>query len=351
MEYLFHYTKETHIDDILNKQTLLINNIDQTNDPYENKIFDTYNDNETHRIIIADHDNLIIDQIGSIDISDDSDELYKSYTDSGFDYSYDLDDVSFYEKRIYSETLENTINERIIEKMNGIDDNNQQHYFQHYTNMKNRITKTISFSIGEYNKKAINENNRPGYLYPRMWAQYGNNSRGICLVFKKDKLINDMRKQLSSDFHIFANHIKYIDILSENRKREISDLIKHRNKIFKHPNKHKRDMLVNNMIKHIDKYFFTKDNDWKGEREFRILIINKTHNNDIKPKIIRLDMSKVLHCVVLGENFLYRNDDEEQIDTEKELDTIKYICRNKKIGLNIIKRDIYRSKYILEKIS
>jgi hypothetical protein len=216
--------------------------------------------------------------------------------------------------------------------------------------MKNRITKTLSFSIGEFNNNIINENNRPGYLYPRMWAQYGNKSKGVCFVLKKDILINNIKTKLSSDFEIFANLIKYIDILNENHAKNMSNLIRHRNKIFKHPNQYKRRMLIKNMIDNVDKYFFVKDKDWEGEHEFRILIINKQYNTDINPKIIELDMPRVLHCVVLGENFGYRNENEEQIDMEKELYSIKYNCQKMKIGLYILKRDKYRSKYILEKI-
>jgi hypothetical protein len=282
MEYLFHYTNENNIDNILKKQTLLFNNIYLTNDPYENKIFDLFDYKEMNKNI------------------------------------------------------------NITEK--------QKFYFQHYTNMKNRIIKTISFCIGDYNNKTINENNRPAYLYPRMWAQYGNNSKGICLVFDKKKLLNYIEKQLSFDFYIFANPIKYLDIFDLNHVNEIEKLIKNRNRIFKHPNPYKREMLVNNMIDNIDKYFFIKDEDWAGEHEFRILIINKAHNNEIGPKKIKLDMSKVLHCVVLGENFVYRNEEEEQINSEKKISIIRSICKNKKIGLNIIKRDIYRSRYKLEKI-
>ena len=253
MEYLFHYTNENNIDNILKKQTLLFNNIYLTNDPYENKIFDLFDYKEMNK--------------------------------------------------------------------NIIDNEKQRFYFQHYTNMKNRIIKTMSFCMGDYNNKTITEDNRPAYLYPRMWAQYGNNSKGICLVFDKKKLLNHIEKQLSFDFNI-----------------------------FKHPNPYKREMLVNNMIDNIDKYFFIKDKDWAGEHEFRILIINKAHNNEIGPKKIKLDMSKVLHCVVLGENFVYRNEEEEQINSEKKISIIRSICKNKKIGLNIIKRDIYRSRYKLEKI-
>jgi hypothetical protein len=351
MEYLFHYTKEENIQHILVNQTLKFNNIDKTNDPYENKMFDTYDKREEYGIseYNNDDDDSVLNQLDDTDILGEKDSLYDAFS-NGNNYSDYMDNNSSYENYFYSEELEEEINKKIKEKIDEEDPNEDQAlFFQRFANMKNRIIKTISFSFGEFNKK-ISENKRPGYFYPRMWAQYGNKSRGICLVFYKDKLIKEINKQLSSDFHIFANPINYIDILNEAHVKEMSELIKKRNRIFGHPNQDKRRMLVNNMIKNINKYFFTKDNDWKGEQEFRILIINKQFNNDIEPKIIKLNMSRLLHCVVLGENFFYRNENEEQIDNKKELNLIKNICKKMNISLYIIRRNIYRSKYILKLI-
>ena len=347
MEYLFHYTNEKKINDILVNQTLKINNIDKTNDPYENKMFDTYDKKEIFEIPEYD-DESIQDQLDDIDISDEKDKLYEAYSNSN--NLYDLDNNSSYENNFYSKKLEEEREKKLDEKSNEEEQGEAQaRYFQEFTNFKNRITKTISFSMGEFND-TISENKRPGYFYPRMWAQYGNKSKGICLVFKKDELIQEINRQLTSDFHIFTKPINYIDILNEDHVKKMSELIKKRNIIFKHPSQKKEEMLVNNMKKNIDKYFFTKDNDWEGEKEFRILIINKPSNNDIKEKIIKINMSELLHCVVLGENFFYRNDEEEQINIEKEMNLIKYICKNLKINLYIIKRNIYRSKYFIELI-
>jgi hypothetical protein len=231
------------------------------------------------------------------------------------------------------------------------DDDLQTFYFKNYTNMKNRIVKTISFSIGEFDKK-ITGNNRPGYIYPRMWSQYGDNSRGVCFVFDKDLLIKELQLKLKSDFEIFYDNIEYIDIFDNNHSQNISNLIKNRNKeIFtynKDPNK--RKLLVKDMQENIHQYFFVKDRDWEEEREFRILIINKINNNDTEPKLIKLNMSKILKYIILGENYGYRNEDEEQVDLKRMINIIYSNCKKKNINLFLIKRDLYRSKYILEKI-
>jgi len=348
MDYLFHYTNEKNIEFILKNQTLLFNNIDKTNDPYENKMFDTYDKNEEREFNKNDDNNLYIDQLTKKYISGEKDRLYKVYSNDD-DFSFDLDNNSYYENCLYSEKLEDKIYKNIEKNLDEMDNDHQAFYFKSFTNMKNRITKTISFSTGEFNK-SIGDNNRPGYFYPRMWAQYGNKSKGVCFVFKKNELLKTIKEKLSSDFDIFAKPIIYTDILDINHVDNMTNLIKQRNKIFRHPSQKKEAMLINNMIKNVDDYFFTKDKDWEGEHEFRILIINKPGNKDINHKIIKLNMSKVLHSVVLGENFIYRNENEEQINAEKELNSVKYLCKKMNIRLYFIIRNNYRSKYILNSI-
>lgn len=285
-EYLFHYTKEYNILKILKEETLLVNNIDKTNDPYENKKLDFFD----------------IKEIRNVDDQDD-------FTD---------------ERRFY---------------------------FKNLNNMKNRIIKSISFSQGSYNEEVLNSTNRPGYLYPRMWAQYANNSQGACFVFKKKELIEEITSSLEFNFYVLNDSVEYVDVIEEAYVKQLTNLIKLRNKtIFGHGNNNKRKMIVNEIIKNYKTYYFTKDKDWEGEKEYRFLIINKLGNNKIDPELVKIDMSKVLHCIVLGENFLYRNDDDQPIYPSTEIGIIKSICMKKNIGLKVIKRDIYRSGYSLDNI-
>jgi hypothetical protein len=319
MNYLFHYTKETYIDDILKNQTLLANNIYRTNDPYENKKFDMYESKE------VDHFKM------------DNDE-----TDMNFGHNISYEDIE------YSEEYEDALSEKIKNKLDEIEWNRRDFYFRNFTNMKNRKTRTISFCNGTFMKE-IDENNRPGYFYPRMWAQYGNNSRGVCIVFKKNQLINSIKKQLSNEYEIFCGDIEYINILKKSHIQMISQLIKKRNKkVFGNKISEKWPLLLGDMKEHYHEYFFIKDEDWLGEHEYRIVLVNKQKNNSIDHLIIKFDMSKILECVVLGENYTYRNEDEEEIDTDKSIRYIKSLCKRYNIKLLKLNRDIYRSKYQVE---
>jgi hypothetical protein len=320
MEYLFHYTKEIHINDILKNQTLLINNIYKTNDPYENKKFDMYESKE------LDHFNI---------------------NNAETDYGIHPIHIS-YEDIEYSEKYEEDLPNLIKNKLDEIECNQKDFYFKNLTNMKNRKTRTISFCNGIFVKK-IDENNRPGYFYPRMWSQYGNNSRGICIVLKKNQLINAIRKQLSDKYEIFYGDIEYTNILKKSHAQMISQLIIKRNKkTFRNKIPKKWPLLLDDIKENFHEYFFIKDEDWLGEHEYRIVLINKPRNNFIDPLIVKFDMSKILECVVLGENYTYRNEDEEEVNVDKSIGYIKSLCKEHNIKLLKLNRDIYRSKYQVE---
>jgi hypothetical protein len=289
-KYLFHYTKAETLKKILSEQTLLFNNINKTNDPYENKILDTFR-----------RDELFPNEIISLRSDDES-----------YDINSELDTQDF--------------------------------YFQHYTDMKNRIVKVICFSKGQFQIRKISRKIRLGYLHPRMWAQYGNNSKGACMVFNKEKLVKAIRKTLEQDFYIFDNEITYVDIFDTLHIDEITKLIKKRNHdVFKSKEKKKRNPLVKNMIENIEIYFFRKDIDWADENEYRILIINNEHNSDIEPKIINIDIKRMLEYVILGECFEYKENNNIKNITSQ----ICSLCKKNNIKLYQLDRDIYRAKYII----
>ena len=52
---------------------------------------------------------------------------------------------------------------------------------------------------------------RPSFYLPRMWAQYGENHKGVCFIFDKAKLIKKITKELNN--HYFIKHGKIIPFL------------------------------------------------------------------------------------------------------------------------------------------
>lgn len=280
-EYLFHYTRAENYRKILDEHTILLNNINKTNDPYENKKFDFFDVSEIRK------DN----------------EVYEG-------------------------------------------DEQQRWFFSQLNRIKNRIIKSLSFSQGVYNFKNLNEKNRPGYFLPRMWAQYGDNSKGVCFVFDKEKILKKLKNALETNYYFFSDSIEYKDITETAYSSLLEKIIKQRRRdVFGHKNADKQELMTKNIIDHIHDYYFVKDSDWSGENEFRIIIINKKGNSKTEPELIKIEMKDTLECVIIGENFgLVEKEDYYEIDT-KQLDIIRSLCMKHNVSLKKIDRDIYRSKY------
>jgi len=318
MEYLFHYTKPKNALKIIRDKTLLFNNINKTNDPYENKIFDMH---------IKPPDNTFDDE-------DIEDFLPK-----------DKRVLPHYEEMEYSEEREEEFIRDSERKINNINEDYLPIYFQQLNNLKNGIVKTISFSTGTYYLDNIYNKGRTGYLYPRMWAQYGKNSTGVCVVFKKDELIKKVTKELENNYDIFFDKIDYVDIFNNKHALEINNLIKSRNYIvFRNYKGDKRELLVENIKKNYKLYFFRKDNDWIGENEYRILILNKKNNNDFKKKIISINIS-CIKAVFFGENADIKKD----YINNKNISLLMDACKGK-IAMYKLERDFHKGKYIIKKI-
>lgn len=54
----------------------------------------------------------------------------------------------------------------------------------------------------------------PGYCHPRMWDQYAEKHRGLCLVFDGAKLETRIRRELGGKSQIFHGRVSYVDFMS-----------------------------------------------------------------------------------------------------------------------------------------
>lgn len=106
-----------------------------------------------------------------------------------------------------------------------------------------------------------------GFAKPRMWAQYGRNHTGVCLVFKKSRLLEKMREQFPS-MSLMAGPVSY-------RNRLVTrDLTWHEFMIDMHrwelcgPSDYAREHIT----KHYQALFFEKLNDWRDENEWRAIL-------------------------------------------------------------------------------
>ena len=132
---------------------------------------------------------------------------------------------------------------------------------------------------------------RSGYGHPRMWSQYADNHRGVCLVLDLTRL----QQEISTQFQIYPTHHGPVSYLSSvyaprtagtDRAYDLTYL---------------EDLLVdykpfvdNHVAQNFRVLFFTKHSDWQDEWEYRWVM----RKDDGKP--VLLSVSNCLKAVILG---------------------------------------------------
>lgn len=156
-------------------------------------------------------------------------------------------------------------------------------------NVRNR-TNNIRNEISQYRANhykfvsfCTSTNESPGYMKPRMWAQYGDNQKGICLAFDKTKLIKKSR----AHFHIvYPEMISYHNLEDDLRNLGIN---------FNNTDDSVH-FAVNFINKHKSILLFSKPADFKDEKEFRI--IAKSSGNDAY-----IDIRDSIVAIIAGDRF------------------------------------------------
>jgi hypothetical protein len=323
MEYLFHYTSFNTLKLILENNTLLFNNINKVNDPYESKSFD-WGDIELEK------DSILYTELEQEEALEDEQEI-KEMEDEEAEYFRDkfrtknyeasdeeLPELAFDDGPEYPDE-ENDENDENDE--NEEQEAHEQLIFNYYSKrkyneVKNRLVKTTCFCEGICNnmddyEKSIPEK-RPGFFYPRMWAQYGGKSTGCCIIFNKEKL-KDLFSKLSDDYFIFDKAIEYFDILTVEHKKNINETS------VNLPENLNKNAILDHLTKNVYLFYFCKDINWRDENEYRFLIINKINNDNKDP--LYMGIEDAIEYIVLGENNYY------------DLGTIKDKCINNNIIL------------------
>lgn len=116
-----------------------------------------------------------------------------------------------------------------------------------------------------------------------MWAHYGDNHKGVCLVFDRDKLINLLKK---SDNGLYLDQPDEI-IYSSTKPKSIAIS----------GNEDIKDFVKNNS----DEILFTKNEVWGYEKEFRLVYI--PNKEKISNKDLFIDnISDALEAIFIGGN-------------------------------------------------
>ncbi|MEX1013536.1 MAG: DUF2971 domain-containing protein [Candidatus Paceibacterota bacterium] len=125
---------------------------------------------------------------------------------------------------------------------------------------------------------------------PKMWAHYGQNHEGICLVFNKKRLNHEIRESLNKE--IWSKEIDYSEKeISISKKSPYSISI---------INKNKKEEILKHLDDHYEELLFRKKKDWESEKEFRWAFFEKE-------EISLIEFKDSLVAVVLGGNELSKD--------------------------------------------
>jgi Protein of unknown function (DUF2971) len=129
-----------------------------------------------------------------------------------------------------------------------------------------------------------------GYMHPRMWAQYSENHKGVCLILDRTKLITSFQEH-GNRGSLYWGEVSYVDRAPRTAKVldyetiQIGDAINA--SIFSHVTKYAREL------------FFRKNVDWRDEAEYRFLMVQR----EIDGLPLYVDIGTALNGVVVGSEF------------------------------------------------
>ncbi|HEY2719676.1 MAG TPA: DUF2971 domain-containing protein [Solirubrobacteraceae bacterium] len=157
-----------------------------------------------------------------------------------------------------------------------------------------QTTKVLSFTLDRRLVPGVSPDHAWGYSRPRMWEQYAENHRGVCLAFARAFLDIQVLAQLRAiTDDAFAGEVTYSDTpLPGNTAARSLDAtrlqVKGDGDIARGLRAHLRD--------HVTELFFRKLEDWKTEEEFRYVLLDDDGDEVIVP-------AAGLRAVIVGDRF------------------------------------------------
>ncbi len=128
-----------------------------------------------------------------------------------------------------------------------------------------------------------------GYSHPRMWAQYGFNHSGVCLIFNKNILRVSIYHDVNHIGQIYEGPVRYRD--PDGKMKEYSLSCKLIDKLGE------EDFIKQYFEKNHKALFFTKLKDWQSELEYRWVLLGKDSSYEY------FSIISALEGIVLGADF------------------------------------------------
>ena len=130
----------------------------------------------------------------------------------------------------------------------------------------------------------------------RMWEQYGQDHAGVCLVFERDKLVEEVGNNLVREGSYWCDSVEYTLAgfgTANGAAISLNDF-------------HDDDSLADDVAIHVQRhykdFFFLKTLDWATEYEYRF-VWNPAADELPEPPIHHVSYGDALRWVVVGEKF------------------------------------------------
>lgn len=141
-----------------------------------------------------------------------------------------------------------------------------------------RKIKIVCFSTDDirYEKTEL-LNFAKGFYKPRMWAQYGDTNKGVCLIFNREILTEQIKKQLAEKGELLCGNVLYESCEQTDDKWQIQNRMDiNSSAVYLQKFQDDFNAAMQNQIKtYANTYFFHKHEDWKAESEYRYVIHSK----------------------------------------------------------------------------
>jgi hypothetical protein len=125
---------------------------------------------------------------------------------------------------------------------------------------------------------------------PRMWEQYADLHRGVCLVFEQDALIAAVTAELGAD-KVFTGPVLYTPAgPAQSESRFIVD-----DRLF--DDDQREQAVLDHISKFREDFFFLKNDDYASEREFRMVLAA------VEQEYAYAAYGDALQAVIFGEKF------------------------------------------------
>lgn len=125
-----------------------------------------------------------------------------------------------------------------------------------------------------------------GWACSRMWAQYADNHKGVCLVFDRENLVKSFEKSFGS-CEIYCKEVTYTNNLYPLQESLEQNC---------------KSLLTSEKIS----FLFQKCQDFRDEQEFRLLLIDKSLKNT--DELVSFSISDSLCGVIPGVRFPRENE-------------------------------------------